>query len=370
MKFLHTGDLHLDSVFCLSNESEAAARRARARELLGEIFDLVKKEACDMVLISGDLFDRTYVTPETKKQCISVFADFAKPVVICPGNHDPYVDGSIYKSGELPENVWVFSSPELQFFDFPALDTTVAGFAFTSATVANDPLAAPLPTRHNGKVLLLCAHGDVDAPMSRYAPMRSSALSRHGFDYVALGHIHKYTELTENIRYCGFAEGRSFDELGEGGVLICETDGVGDIRVERKILSRRVYLWEELSVNPDMSAEDMTGFIREKISGLCTGKELYLRLRLVGAACFDINEILPLIRCEDFDSLCSLQIEDCTLCLPDMKALERDTTIKGEFYRSLMGELYSDERERAERAKRALYIGLAAIDGKDFTAVR
>ncbi len=370
MKFLHTGDLHLDSAFCMCKESESAARRSRQRELLRKIFELASSEQCDMVLIAGDLFDSTYVTPETRRLCISLFEQFEKPIVISPGNHDPYVDGSLYKSGELPENVWVFTSQELQFFDFPKLDVTVAGFAFTSSSLTKDPLAEPLPVRHNGNVLLLCAHGDVDMPMSHYAPMHSSKIARGGFDYAALGHVHKYTQLADNIRYCGFAEGRAFDELGEGGVLLVQTDGVTGVTVERRIISEKIYLWEELALTPDVTPSRFDSLVREKISSCSTGGEVYLRLQISGTASFDVREVLGQIKREQFEGLCLLETVNRTLFIEDISVLERDTTLKGEFYRSLLPQIYSEDSAVSERAKRALYIGLAAIDGKDFTAVR
>ena len=109
MKLLHTADLHLDSAFCTLGAIGSQGRREAQRSLLKRIFDTAKREECDMMLIAGDLFDTVFVTPETKKLCMELFADFGAPIVIAPGNHDPFVDGSLYKSADLPENVFVFN---------------------------------------------------------------------------------------------------------------------------------------------------------------------------------------------------------------------------------------------------------------------
>ena len=78
MKFLHTADLHLDSAFCGDGVFGAEARRERQRELLKKIFRIAEDEACDMILIAGDMFDTSFVTPETRKLCLSLFEEFKK----------------------------------------------------------------------------------------------------------------------------------------------------------------------------------------------------------------------------------------------------------------------------------------------------
>ncbi len=367
MKFLHTGDLHLDSSFCLSSATEGAARRERQRQILKRIFKTAADENCDMMLISGDLFDSVYVTPETKELCLKIFADFKKPIIISPGNHDPYVDGSFYRCEDMPENVYVFSSAELQYFDFPELDTTVAGYAFLSGALTESPLAAEPPVRHNQRIMLLCAHADVDLPTSRYAPIPSSVLGRMGYDYIALGHVHKYTEVAKSIRYVGFCEGRAFDELGEGGVLIVDTDGLGELFVERKILSDTQYIIEELSVDGANTAEQLTAIVSKHVKELTANGGIYLRLELVGVISPEAQEGIEAIDTSLDSKLLFCEIINSTLALPNGEFLARDTTLRGEFYRSLEPMLVSEDSEERRRALDALRIGLAAIDGRDFT---
>ena len=67
------------------------------------------------------------------------------------------------------------------------------------------------------------------------------------------------------------------------------------------------------------------------------------------------------------DKILSIELRDNTLCMPEGAYLEKDTTLRGEFYRSLLPSLMGDDPEERSRALRALKIGLAAIDGKDFT---
>ena len=368
MKFLHTADLHLDSAFCSVGVTDAQALRERQRSILKKIFETAKTEDCDMILIAGDLFDTVFVSPETRSLCLSLFADFNSPIIIAPGNHDAYVDGSFYKTQNLPENVCVFTSSELQYFDFPKLNTTVAGYAFTSAAMLENPLSSPPPVRHNERILLLCAHTELDVPTSRYAPMLTSDIVRHRFDYAALGHIHKHTRPRDNIVYCGFPEGRSFDEQGEGGVMIVTTDGIAPPTVERRNISQLCYLAIELSVDGACEPDEIEQKISAEIKRLT---ELYgkvaLRIELTGAVTPDATRALREYEEKEYDSVVSLRIINSTLALPDKSFLEKDSTLRGEFYRSLLSGLYSDDAHTRALSLKALQIGLAAIDGKSFT---
>ena len=367
MKLLHTADLHLDSAFCGSGALAADIRRQAQRSLLKRIFDTAREETCDMVLIAGDLFDTLLVTPETKSLCIELFASFGRPVVIAPGNHDPYVDGSIYKSGELPENVYVFSSPELQVFDFSELGVSVAGYAFASSALMNNPLVtAQIDRGEVNPVLLLCAHTEINVPTSKYAPVTLGDIQRHGFTYAALGHTHNVPELTENVRYCGFPEGRGFDEIGDGHVLLVSIDNGELVSVEQRVISEVRYVWDTVSVEGIGDVEDALEVIKAQIKKRA-GKTTHMRVEMFGTVSEGVDtEVIA--RADELSAdVASLEIINSTLSLADGDYLEKDTTLRGEIYRTLRPMLISDDLSERKLAMRALRIGLAAIDGKSFT---
>ena len=95
--------------------------------------------------------------------------------------------------------------------------------------------------------------------------------------------------------------------------------------------------------------------------------KIFLRLELCGVAVAESMPDLRELEGIERDGICSLQLIDSTLCLPDKSFLEKDTSLRGEFYRSLRSELYSEDISKRRLALNALRIGLAAIDGKDFT---
>ena len=59
MKILHSADWHLDAPLGGYSEADAAFLREQLRQVPQKIADLCKSKECDLMLLSGDLFDGT-----------------------------------------------------------------------------------------------------------------------------------------------------------------------------------------------------------------------------------------------------------------------------------------------------------------------
>ena len=368
MKFLHTGDLHLDSAFCRYGALDADRLRERGRSLLRRIFACATEENCDMLLVAGDLFDSRVITPETERLVCSLVAEFGRPVVVAPGNHDPYEAGSFWRRESLPDNLYIFNSKELQCFEFPSLGTTVFGYAFLSPSFPERPLLeATAPAKQEGEIRLLCAHGDLSDPLSRYAPITGNDLLKFSFDYAALGHVHNRAGSSSLAQYCGFPEGRSFDEEGEGGVmLISVTDGL--VTAERRCLSRIQFRTAELDVSGCESPEELETRLNAFTDGLGVDPlRVHLRISLTGMMEAGVAEEWRMRESEVRGRYASFELRDHTTPAVSGEYLMRDPTIRGAFYRVLLDKLRGDDPKERELALRALRIGLLAIDGKSFT---
>ena len=368
MRFLHTGDLHLDSAFCASGTLGAERKRDAQRATFGKIFDLAREKGCCMVLISGDLFDSRYVTPETEKYVREVIDRSGIPVVVSPGNHDPYVAGLFYSRADLPENLYVFNTSKMQRFDFPELCVSVYGYAFTSPSLTYSPLVGE--SGEGGQAIkLLCAHADLGATVSRYCPLTVGDITGLSVNYAALGHIHNRTcdDSAENtvIRYCGFPQGRSFDELGDGGVFIVDCDEDGSVIVDRVCVSEQKYEVSELDIGGCADSSAIQESIRRKAREYAGDKATHLRITLVGTVDRDEMPDLESLAAQlAEDKLLSVEIKDTTLPLADIESLKADKTLRGEFYRALYSRLISEDVNVRECAGLALRIGLAAIEGR------
>lgn len=223
MKFVHMADMHLDSPFVVlaSNEKLAIQRRLEQRKAMKEIVEYIQKNNIPYFFIAGDLYEQEYITKGTIEYINELFKSILNTqIFITPGNHDPYLKNSFYKNFKWPNNVHIFSD-NLEIIEQGEID--IYGYGFNDFYMENKyPF---IQIKNPKKINILITHGSLDASdtlQKQYNPIKSKDLKSMGFDYVALGHIHKksYNDyLDQNIVYPGSTVSLGFDELGERGII-------------------------------------------------------------------------------------------------------------------------------------------------------
>ena len=219
MKILHSADWHLDAP--LQGRSEDAARLLRNAllELPGKIAAICRAENCDMMLLSGDLFDGPY-DADTLQILQNALREAAVPVMISPGNHDFCAANSLWLTEKWPENVHIFTRPSMECIELPALSCRVYGGGFTA--IDCPPLLEGFRAEE-GMVSIGILHGDPTQAFSPYNPITRTQVAQSGLSYLALGHIHKAGSFRAGDTLCawpGCPMGRGYDEAGEKGVLL------------------------------------------------------------------------------------------------------------------------------------------------------
>ncbi len=367
IKIFHTGDFHLDSPFSGCGVKQSEARRAALRNSFSSALARAVSDGCEIILIAGDLFDCGYVTPETVSRAFKDIENCKIPVVVSPGNHDPFKSGGIYDRADLPENLHVFSSPALSRIDFDSIGVSVHGYAFVSDRIDEPPVTSEKIQLHPTNVNVLLAHGDLYSPISKYAPINRPTLEASGFAYAALGHVHKAEAPIRlgktTVSYCGFPEGRGFDELGFGGAMEISINAItGEAETERIVLSSNRYMIETVDVTGAESARDALAAAQRTVKEKGYGKETNLRIVLKGS-------VSPLFHSDisanaEELGLSLLEIENSTSPVYDAESLKNDISLRGALYRRLLPALSSDDGHRRALAAEALRIGLAALDGR------
>ena len=218
MKLLHSADWHLDSPL----QGHCAQLFEALRSLPDRVVDLALAEACDLMLLSGDIFDGT-PSADTLSTLQRALRRAKIPVFIAPGNHDPAI---FWPQEGWSENVHIFRSAAVQSIALPQLSCRVFGAAFTQ----NHSCALLENFRAEGseRYAIGIFHGDPTLHDSPYNPISQHQVLESGLDYLALGHIHKGDSFQAGDTLCawpGCAMGRGFDETGEKGVLIVQLDG-------------------------------------------------------------------------------------------------------------------------------------------------
>lgn len=256
-EFLHLADLHLKARFTRYS-SEVAVRLGEARyQSVEHLRARLRSEPGQIrcVIIAGDLFDDGQIRPVDGARIFDFLSSFPVPVIVIPGNHDPYEPAAIWHSepwrkarvaplaSEGPDPSTSFSGEQpvlraqasgvvrllvervpVRFEDLP--DVTFYPCPVFSKTSRDDPTAwiRAYPRGDNDGYRLVIAHGCVmdrdnlpedDHPISPTAPIDLDV------DYVALGHWHgtlvyEAPPVSRRMAYPGVHEPMRFPS-GDGG---------------------------------------------------------------------------------------------------------------------------------------------------------
>lgn len=292
-RFIHTGDIHLDSPLKgLAGQEGAAAERIRTatRSAFSNLIDNAIEEDVSFVIIAGDLYDgdwRDYRTGLFFVGQTTRLAEAGIPVFLLYGNHD--ADSQITKRLTLPDNVRVFSYKNPQTFEIDALRVALHGQSFRQRDT-RDNLVLGYPDPIAGAFNIGVLHtglGGLGGHFN-YAPCKLDDLINKGYDYWALAHVHQAAVLNQNphIVFCGNLQGRHIRETGpKSACLVTVEDGeIADVAsVEADVVR-----WAHVAVPVDGSGSpgDLIGrigrAIEETFKGTRAGRLVACRVELTG----------------------------------------------------------------------------------------
>ncbi len=239
IRLMHLADLHLGWEPNYLPDDKKKIRRRERDQLLAKAVDyaLAPKNDIQGMLIVGDLFEKykpeDSLVRETMRQLSRLTAQ-GMMVVTIPGNHDEITyRESVYRTqgANWPGTLVTNPMPAHCLSRHGIHDTPVHiySLAYTggltkAATMENLPCPEE-PGFHIGAF-----HGSLDweGLGDRSLPLRSSVLAGAGYDYIALGHYHKYGNYSigNSIAvYPGAVEFKSFNDPGTGHFTVVGWDG-------------------------------------------------------------------------------------------------------------------------------------------------
>ena len=238
-RFLHTGDLHLDSPFVgLTAEAPSDVARALRDSTLQaweRIVKLALDEEVDFAVVAGDVFEhanRTLLAQVRFRDGLERMAAAGIRSFVVTGNHDPL-------SGWEPSVRW----PDATHRFGP--DAVEARPVLRGGREIARVYGISYPVRDVTENLALRFRRDADAPYAvavlhanvggqpghlPYSPCTLSDLRASGIEYWALGHVHRPGVLSSaepTVVYCGNPQGRDPGEAEPRGAYIVDVDAGG-----------------------------------------------------------------------------------------------------------------------------------------------
>ncbi len=245
-KLLHTSDWHLGVESWVGSKS--TDRTQELRQALYFLVDQARDKQVDLILITGDVLHNR-VSPKIEAlnllaEVLSQFASIA-PTVLVLGNHD-WQGLKAWKSLKV-KNLFIIDElvvdplemGEYNLFAIPYVDTQrLLEYQDNLSRVQDVIDEAFEEIRRNlnpWKLNILAAHlmveGSVESERENHVEVQiKTSTIPTGLDYVALGHIHNQSHISENptVCYAGSPIMLDFGEEGETkGALLVEFNDFG-----------------------------------------------------------------------------------------------------------------------------------------------
>lgn len=359
IRVAHMADFHIGSDLRGSDRLKVQVNNSLLKSL-NEIIKMLNGAKTDLILIAGDFYESSYVDAGVLGQVKDILASFNGKIVIAPGNHDYVSVESVYL-GRWPENVHIFTKEEIDYLEFSEISTRVYGFAFTRSHIEERKLQEIAKMDLDDAYINIgLAHGQIDSVTNSYNPIYKEDIANSGLDYLALGHVHKRSEIEKlgntYFAYAGNPVGRGFDETGYKGIYFGEISKYKNGMNFYKIDNSQFHILE-LDLEDFSSQAIIATAIREKLEEFGLGyRKNYYRILIKGfieeGQSINIDFILS-----QFDDIQYLELMDETRLKIDIDTIKNEKSLKGLYVKNVLSSNYSQKDMDA-----LLDIGMKALE--------
>ena len=299
MKLLHTSDWHFGMTLGTGSYAEDQ------RFFLDRLYRLIREEKIEALLLSGDIYDSSVVSAEAiglyNEAMTKLCLELGVTVIAIAGNHDSAA--RLASCRELLKGAGLHITGKVERDPVPVLLDGGKVAVYSIPFFTRDEITALLPEKKDQirntetAMLAYCDHirGQMDESRKNIILSHSlivgselsesdrsarvgfaTAISKdvfQGFDYVALGHIHKPQAIENHIRYSGSPLKYSFgaEESQEKGVVVVDTDTM-EIRFVPIALKRErrsvTGTFEELLAREDIRDDYLRLYVTDQYAGL------------------------------------------------------------------------------------------------------
>jgi len=360
MKFVHIADCHLGIGFKTASFARKLGNRRRKeiKETLFRVIAYCEDEGIDLLLIAGDLFEDDYVAISDLNDLNYRFSKLTQTqVVIGAGNHDPIGrEHTYYQSVTWCDQVHILGEHMTQLY-LEKIETSVYGFSWTKRHLSplKEKMLPSIEQIHSTPYRLLMLHGDAYTKGDMYQYIDRNIIEGKGFDYVALGHIHKPDFITPWMAYPGSLEPLDFKETGAHGLIRGEINEAG-LTATFLPFSKRIFVVLEHELVGKWTYAEIKESLLEKIRG--HRKDDMYRIKLVGylgkEVVLDLEQLKEMLEEEVY----YVEIQDATQLDLDIEQLKKD--YEGTFIGAFIQHVEALE-ETSEIQESILYEGLRIL---------
>ena len=191
-------------------------RKQEVWDSFRNIINICNEDNIDLLLIS-ETFSQTTISKKIKKANYIFSRLKETKVVIIAGNHDYISPRSNYIKFEWCDKVHMLINEHVDSVYFEDINTEVYGFSYHQREI-KEPLLDNVKIQHEDRINILLAHAGGPTNI----PFDLNLLESKGFDYIALGHIHKPEILGRRIAYAGSIEPIDKTDIGRRGYIAGE----------------------------------------------------------------------------------------------------------------------------------------------------
>jgi DNA repair protein SbcD/Mre11 len=266
-------DVHLDKAFTWAGSDVGRRLRQLIRDALRNAVTMAAEAGVEVFCVAGDLYEEDRYAPDTPEFLRGLFADLSPvPVLLAPGNHDPAVPSSLYRTVEWTPNVHVFPEPRLSAFHLND-GLTVWGAGHHRPAYTPGFLDGGFHTVGSG-IHVALFHGAERGTLRfqeegkiAHAPFDAGQIPAAGLAHAFVGHYHQPRDTTQ-LTYPGNLERLTFGESGERGLVIATVSADGSVTSQRHVLAQVGMYDVDVDADGCATVDEIRGRLEAQLAAL------------------------------------------------------------------------------------------------------
>lgn len=347
MKFIHMADVHVGAKPDKGKMWEKEREKHNWQAFV-EVITKAKEEQVQLLLIAGDLFHRQPLPQELKEMNYQFSRIPQTQVVLVAGEHDYLHDDFYYRTFVWGENVHFLKDEKINFIEFAGLNVRVYGLSYWHKEIKEN-LCSNIQVNEDEEdwCNILLMHGGDET----HIPFKINDFKDSGFDYVALGHIHKPMQhIPDRVVMAGALQPIDCNDTGEHGYFSGEIkDHVCHVEFHP------LYYCEYVPMNIKVTKGITENALREFVMGKIKQSPTHQIFKVTLTGCCDADVPVEEMGLEKLERVAQVVNRCQTDYDYEKLKMQYEQQVLGKYIQAL------EKMPQDEITKKALYYGVEAL---------